>query len=682
MNPIVANHGIQGIKYPEIAGIMRESARHLRRLMVESIYHANLDMPRRGHYGSSTSSIEICLTEIVRLANPYHDFIAWKPHASPVVYGLLYLLGDLSLEDLKALRRKGSPCQAYMNHWLTPGVDVSTGCMGFPLPFCCGRAMGDKIEGRNRRVLVNLGDAEFTMPMGNESLRFAKINRLNNYGIIVDDNRQSMSGLTSHLMGERPLEDYFRFFGWNVLVVQNGHDLAELWETFADFERETQVSERPTAIVVKTDKWHGLPNPQDVGHHAHMNALNEETFKQYRKENGWEDLPLFTPPPAEVLEFFKDLGSQLKEEARENQAKASLIQVSFNGILPSPANHSRSPLAAIQDSFSHLIHIMEGRNSILYVDPDLGKFPGLLPNYSGPDSVEGEMYSLKNRDGFVIRAGLADPFAVAITAGLGKDGKNRYPIVPILDGFGLLVSESVKQGSLEGSHFLMLGIETNSWEGLTHQPGTSANTVFRNLPDRPKTQWTGEWEYGVWSYYPAHPREAKLIFEDCIKNRKLAYLKTISYVPPEELLAMFNEVTDEEFLSGGYVIGPRYAKPDLVILSCGRETYSALEAARQLRELYPEKKIQVSAINLLNLPISGKEADKKIMNQLTPAGVPLLRVTGLPLDTLGISRGDTEITLGTHYLTQSCTQEELAEDQGYDLASILKAGKKLLKVKD
>ncbi len=666
--------------YSALEGLLEESARHIRRLMVESIYYANQEAPRRGHYGSSTSSVEISLAEIVRLANPFYDFIAWKPHASPVVYVLLYLLGELSLEELKTLRQRNSPCQAYMNHWLTPGVDISTGCMGFPLPFCCGKAMGDKIEGRGRRVLVNLGDAEFTMPMGVESLRFAKLNRLNHYGIIVDDNRQSMSGLTSHLMGERPLEDYFRFFGWNVLVVQNGHDLAELWEVFSDFEREIQVSERPTAVVAKTDKWHGLPNPQSVGHHAHMNTLTEATFQQYRKENGWEDMPLFTPPPLEVLEYFRELSSRLKENAQRHLMQESGTQVSFTGILPTPSNHSRSPLQAVQESFRYLIHTPEGRKTILYVDPDLGKFPGLLPQYSGPDSVEGEMYSLKHPEGFVIRAGLADPFAVAITAGLGKNSQGRYPIIPILDGFGLLVSESVKQGSLEGSRFLILGIETNAWEGLTHQPGTSANTVFRNLPDRPVSQWGGPWECGVWSYYPAHPREAKLIFEDCILHRKMAYLKMIAFTPPEDCLDLFKDITDEDFLSGGYVVGPRYDSPDLVILTCGREVYSSLDAARQLRLLYPEKKIQVSVINLLNLPVSQAECSLRKMDELVPSPASLLRVAGLPLDALGIAKGASEITLGTHLLTQSSTQDELSQDQGYDVNSILKAGRRLLGV--
>jgi len=65
---------------------------------------------------------------------------------------------------------------------------------------------------------------------------------------------------------------------------------------------------------------------------------------------------------------------------------------------------------------------------------------------------------------------------------------------------------------------------------------------------------------------------------------------------------------------------------------------------------------------------------------LVPPHASLLRVAGLPLDALGIAKGASEITLGTHLLTQSSTQDELSQDQGYDVNSILKASRRLLGV--
>ena len=671
-----------------IVPVLSETARYVRKTMVDAIYHANLDLPRRGHYGSSSSSVEIYLTELVRLANPYNDFIAWKPHASPVVYVLLYLLGELTLADLKSLRRKDSPCQAYLNHWMTPAVSLSTGCMGYPLPFCCGRALGDKIDGIGRRVFVNLGDAEFTMPMGMEAIRLAGVQRLNNYGVVVDDNRKSMSGLTSHLMGDRPIEDYFRFLGWNVIVA-GGHDVKELWEAFGDFEREMQTSGNPTALVARTDKWRDLPDPDGVGNHAHMQNLDASAYRRFYRENGWEGQEPFCPPSPHIRDFFGILAEIFKTNAaaRRKTSAARLRPVASMMGRQVDAGGAKSPLQAVQEVFRRRVATREGRKDLLYVDPDLGKFPGLLPRCSGADSVEGEMVSPKNPGGFVVRAGLSDPFAVAVASGLGRDS-SRYPVIPLLDGFSLLVSESIKQGSLEGSRFLTLGIETASWEGLTHQPGTSGNTVFRNLPYRPKNLWPkdrragaapdADWEFGVYSYLPCHPREAAVLFEECVRERRMAYMRITAFEPPAEALKWFDGISNEEFQRGGYVIGPRYERPDLVILTCGREVYTCIEAAERLREEHPCALIQLSAVNLLNLITSRRTGDRRLMEELIPGEAALLRVAGLPLDALGVACGPNQESLGTEYLTQSCTQDELEADQGYGVDAIVDTGRRLL----
>ena len=73
----------------ELPLVLKRVVQYVRHLMVDMIYHANIDAPRRGHYGSSTSSVELYVTELARLVNPYKDLIAWKPHASPVVYVLI-----------------------------------------------------------------------------------------------------------------------------------------------------------------------------------------------------------------------------------------------------------------------------------------------------------------------------------------------------------------------------------------------------------------------------------------------------------------------------------------------------------------------------------------------------------------------------------------------------------------
>ena len=55
--------------------ILRRASEYVRRIMVDMIFHANKDIKRRGHYGSSTSSVELYVAQLARIVNPYRDFI-------------------------------------------------------------------------------------------------------------------------------------------------------------------------------------------------------------------------------------------------------------------------------------------------------------------------------------------------------------------------------------------------------------------------------------------------------------------------------------------------------------------------------------------------------------------------------------------------------------------------------
>jgi transketolase len=156
-------------------------------------------------------------------------------------------------------------------------------------------------------------------------------------------------------------------------------------------------------------------------------------------------------------------------------------------------------------------------------------------------------------------------------------------------------------------------------------------------------------------------------------------MKLTGYQPPVELMKWFDEIKDSDYLKGGYILGPPSERPHLVVLTCGREVYSCIVAVQQLRKKYSKIRIQLSVINLLNLITSRREEDQRLMSKLIPDKPAILRVTGLPLDTLGTAYGHDQESLGTQYLTQSCTQDELAKDQGYDIESIIKAAERALK---
>ena len=95
---------------------------------------------KAGHPGGSLSAAEVFtwlyFKEMnIDPANPQWDdrdrFVLSKGHTAPGLYAALAHRGFFPVEDLLTLRHIGSHLQGHPNRLLTPGVDMSTGSLGF-----------------------------------------------------------------------------------------------------------------------------------------------------------------------------------------------------------------------------------------------------------------------------------------------------------------------------------------------------------------------------------------------------------------------------------------------------------------------------------------------------------------------------------------------------------------------
>ena len=180
-------------------------------------------------------------------------FILSKGHAGAAIYAALAEKGFFDVEQLKTHYQNGSILSGHVSHKGVRGVEFSTGSLGHGLPVAAGMAQAAKLDGKNHRVYVVMGDGECDEGSVWEAALYANHYNLNNLIAIIDHNKMQSLDFCENTLKLSPFADKWKSFGWNVLDI-DGHDHAALLDAF---HRAAQ-SDRPTVIIANTVKGKGV----------------------------------------------------------------------------------------------------------------------------------------------------------------------------------------------------------------------------------------------------------------------------------------------------------------------------------------------------------------------------------------------------------------------------------------
>jgi pyruvate dehydrogenase E1 component len=187
-----------------------------------------------GHQSSSASMVSI-MTALwfAHLRAP--DRVSVKPHASPVLHAIEYLLGQLDGKYLTSLREFGG-LQSYPSRLKDPvPADFSTGSVGIGATAPIWSAVAHRyVAGhfevpQGGRQVALLGDAELDEGAIWETLVDPIVPRLGEVLWIVDLNRQSLDRVVPDIAAGR-LAGMFDAAGWQTITVKYGRWLRELFE--------------------------------------------------------------------------------------------------------------------------------------------------------------------------------------------------------------------------------------------------------------------------------------------------------------------------------------------------------------------------------------------------------------------------------------------------------------------
>jgi transketolase len=216
-----------------------------------------------GHPTSSMSAADLMAVlaakhlryDFERPDDPRNDHLIFsKGHASPLLYALYRAVGAISDEELLTFRDLGSRLEGHPTPVL-PWVDVATGSLGQGLPISVGVAYaGRYLDRLPYRVWCLCGDSEMAEGSMWEAFEAAGHHGLDNLTAIIDVNRLGQTGETMHGWD---LDAYARrvsAFGWHTIEV-DGHDVEAIDHAY---EEAIATEGRPTAILARTEKGHGV----------------------------------------------------------------------------------------------------------------------------------------------------------------------------------------------------------------------------------------------------------------------------------------------------------------------------------------------------------------------------------------------------------------------------------------
>jgi pyruvate dehydrogenase E1 component len=379
-----------------------------------------------GHQASSASMVSL-MTALYFGVLEAPDRVSVKPHASPVLHAINYLLGRLDRRYLTTLREFGG-LQSYPSRTKDPDpVDYSTGSVGLGATAPIWGALAHRyVAGhfdvpRGGRQIALIGDAELDEGACWEAIADPMVAGLGEVMWVVDLNRQSLDRVVPDIAAGR-LAAMFEAAGWHTVMVKYGpllrnrpelraridampneeyqrlmragatelrtrlevpvDDLgdAELLATFRDlgghdlaalldgYRQADEVRDRPSIVFAYTIKGWSLPTE---GHPANHSALlNHEQYRAFAAKLGENADDPFAPldPDSPEAHLCAATGNRLKRGATRAVPAPKV---------PADLGREHSGTASTQQAFGRFFvdlvrEAPEVADRVVTVSPDVG----------------------------------------------------------------------------------------------------------------------------------------------------------------------------------------------------------------------------------------------------------------------------------------------------------------------
>ncbi|MEE8257139.1 MAG: transketolase [Acidobacteriota bacterium] len=603
-------------------------------------------------------------------------FLLSAGHGSALLYSLLHLFGyDLPLDELKRFRQWESKTPGHPEYGHTAGVESTTGPLGQGFANGVGMALAEhflaNLFNRPGFSIVDhltyaiVSDGDLMEGVSSEAASLAGTMHLGKIIYLYDDNHISIEGDTELAFTEN-VERRFQAYGWQVLCVADGNDLAAIEEAIREAQTDT---DHPSLIIVRNHIGYGSPK-QDTAQ-VHGEPLGPEARQKTRETLDWPSESPFHIPE-EAATHFQETGKQGAEREAEwdklfeayqrtHPALAAFFQESRAGKLPKdwdkdlPVFKPDDGPIATREAGGKVMNALAVRVQTL-VGGSADLAPSTKTLLAGHDDL-----GLGKNGGRNIHFGVREHAMGAMVNGMALHGG----VIPYGSTF-LIFSDymrpALRLAALMQTHALFIFTHDSvglGEDGPTHQPVEHIASL-RLIP-------------GLTVLRPADANETVAAWRLVVSQKRPFVLALTRQKIP--VLDAANGSVREGVSRGGYVLSEAEGgAPEIVLVGTGSEVHPTLDA----QKILAGKGIRARVVSMPSVELF-REQTEDYRRGVLPPEVPKLAVeAGVPQgwrDTVG----DGSDAIGIERFGASAPGKIILEKLGFTGESISQRARALIK---
>lgn len=653
-----------------------------------------VEKAKSGHPGGAMGGadfVNVLFAEYLRydpddMKYPFRDRFFLDPgHMSPMLYSVLALAGNYTMEDLASFRQWGSITPGHPEVDVMHGVENTSGPLGQGHAMGVGAALAERFlaarfgEWLSHKTYIYISDGAVQEEISQGVGRIAGNLGLHNVIMYYDSNNIQLSTKVEEVDTEDVAAKY-RAWNWNVIEIC-GHDIDQIRGALDTAIAET---ERPTIIIGNTVMGKGAVAADGSSfedkvstHGQPLSAAGADYAATVKNLGGDPENPFcIFSESAEVYgarrEELRAIIAERKAEEQkwrsEDKDLARKLDLFLSGEVP-PIDYKNIDMkadSATRAASATMLSVFADKvENMIVASADL----------SNSDKTDGYLkktkaFSKGDFSGKFFQAGVSELTMACMMNGMALHG-GVIPACGTFFVFSDYMKPAVRLSALMHLHVIYIWTHDSfrvGEDGPTHQPVEHEAQI--RLMEHLRNH-RGERSMVV--LRPADAEETVAAWKVAIEEKRpVALILSRQNIKSLPALGISRREEAMQLTKGAYIVADK-AKPSVVMIASGSEVSTLVEGA----ELLGKEGI---AVRIVSVPSEGlfRDQPKSYQESVLPEGILRYGLTsGLPVTLLSLV-GDLNAIHGLNHFGYSAPYKVLDAEFGYNGETVCKEVKALL----